>query len=567
MTRSPAPRPEPRRSRVPWRWLLTLWLVALVLALIGLGGVPLRDWDEGIVARVSLEISRRPWPGDLLPTYLGRSYLNKPPGLHVAIAATIATWRWLNGAGAEVLPPEWVVRLIPALSSSLLVPLLGMVQAKLRPGRPDIAVATSLITLTLLPLARHGRLAMLDGSQLTAMAIVWLGVLMAAPGQRRAQGRTLMAGLLAGLGGSLLLLLKAPVALPVLASALLLRALERDLGRRALGWLLLGVVAGLAPGLLWHGWHLAARGSEALVMWGAQGMARLVVTVNDNGGGPLVPLVQMLSGGWPWLPLLPFAVARLWRERRSRAGLWTIGLGLQAALLVFPLRTQLPWYHLLLWPPFALACAPVLADLASGSRHRRLARPLGLLWAGLGGLLLSAVPVLLVGSPQLPGGLAPILLPASLGLVTGGLVLARSRDPARLPLAAIPALSAGWLLSLALLFGSPLWNWELNEQASLEPVLELAPIHQDPKQDAPLTLLEEDEESQRPSLHWYLNSAFRPLDREHDSWPRQSFLLLTRSDRPLDKAQDRCRVEQSGSQGWKRWYCRNQGEQSDAEAS
>lgn len=545
-------RSQPRRCRIPWRWLLGLWLVAIVLALIGLGGVPLRDWDEALVARVSLEISRRPWPGDLLPTYLGSSYLNKPPGLHMAIAAAIATWRRLNGAGAEVLPPEWIVRLIPALGSSLLVPLSGMVQARLRPGRPDIAVATALITLTLLPLARHGRLVMLDGCQLTAMAIVWLGVLMAAHGKRRA----LVGGLLAGMGGSLLLLLKAPVAVPALGVALLLRAVERDLARRDWGWLLLGLISGLGPGLLWHGWHLAARGSDALVMWGVQGMARLVDEVNGNGGGPLVPVLQVLSGGWPWLPLLPFAMARAWRERHSRAGLWTIALSLQAALLVFPLRTQLPWYHLLLWPPFALACAPVLADLASGSRHRGLARSLGFLWAGLGGILLfGAILALLIHAPLLPEGLAPILLPAAIALVAGGLVLARCSDPAHLA-SALSTISAGWLLSLALLFASPLWNWELNEQPPLGPVLELARIPDDPGQRAPLAMLEKDAESQQPSIHWYLDSGFSPLERDHGSWPQQTFLLLTRSDAAVIAATDRCQLEQIGSQGWKRWLCR-----------
>jgi 4-amino-4-deoxy-L-arabinose transferase-like glycosyltransferase len=547
-----AGRSAPRRQRRLWPWLLGLWLVALVLALIGLGGQPLRDWDEAIVARVSLEMSRTPWAAGLLPTYLGHSYLNKPPGLHLGIAAAIGSWRWLSGAGPEALPPEWVVRLIPALGSSLLVPLLALVQAKLRPGRPHVAVATGLITLTLLPLARHGRLAMLDGVQLSAMAVVWLGMLMAAPGQRR----SLAAGLLAGLGGSMLLLLKAPVALPVLGSALALRALERDRNRLAFIWLLIAMLAGLMPGLLWHGWHLHARGSEALLMWGGQGMARLVVKVNDNGGGPLVPIIQVLSGGWPWLPLLPFGLALAWRERRSRAGLWTLGLSLQAALLVFPLRTQLPWYHLLLWPPFALACGPVLADLASGSILRRRARMLGMLWTALGGLLLIGAGLAFLAPASLaPRELGAILLPAAIGLGAAGITLAREGRGMRRPWA-VPSLAAGWLLSLAMLFSSSLWNWELNEQAPIEAALELAGRDNGLSRKAPLTVLAEDAESQRPSLHWYLDSSFRPVERERKTWPRHSFLLLARSDRAIAPALERCRVDQAGSGGWKRWYCR-----------
>ena len=158
----------------------------------------------------------------LFRSYLGEPYTNKPPGLHLAIATVIRLWSWACGNPAPGLPPEWLVRLVPAIASSLLIPLLGLVQSRLQPRRPDAAIATALIALTLLPVARHGRLAMLDGSQLSAMATVWLGLLIAG----RGRGTALRGGLLAGLGGSLLLLLKAPVAPPVVAVALLLR--QRD---------------------------------------------------------------------------------------------------------------------------------------------------------------------------------------------------------------------------------------------------------------------------------------------------------------------------------------------------
>ena len=91
---------------LPWRLLLLLWLMALVLALHGLGNVPLRDWDEAIVARVSLEISRGSWHDALLPTYLGKSYLNKPPGMHLAIAGLMRLWRLASGAGPASARPQ-----------------------------------------------------------------------------------------------------------------------------------------------------------------------------------------------------------------------------------------------------------------------------------------------------------------------------------------------------------------------------------------------------------------------------------------------------------------------------
>ena len=532
----------------PFPWLLVLWLAALILALIGLGNVPLRDWDEATVARVSLEMSRSPWLEELLPTYLGEPYVNKPPGLHLGIAAAFRIWEVVSGSGAGSLPPDWVVRLIPALGSSLLVPLLGLVQWRLRPGRRDVALATAVITLTLLPLARHGRLAMLDGTQLSAMALVWLGTLTA----EGSTSRVFAGGLLAGLGGSVLLLLKAPVAIPVLATALTLRALDRDLRSQTWFWLLAGLLLGLVPGLAWHGWHLAARGPRALVMWGPQGAARLVRAVNDNAGGPLQPLTQVLVGGWPWLPLLPFGLARAWRERRGRAGRWTLALGVVAALMVFPLRTQLPWYSLVLWPPFALACGPVLVDLASRDRAERLAIRLGGLWAGLGALLLGLVALcLLMPQSAVPPNGLMVVLPAAGGLLWGGWWLARP-DPLRPPGLAIRIVVFGWYLSLALLFASPLWNWELSEQPSIGPALDLAKRRPG---ELPIRLLDGDDQTRRPSLHWYLDSPAPPLDERGKRWPPQPFRLLTRADQKLPKAGARCKLEQSVEQGWNRWLC------------
>jgi len=311
--------------------LLALWLAALALALIGLGNLPLRDWDEATIARVSLEISRSPFPEGLLPTYLGRAYLNKPPGLHLGIAGVIHLWQW------------------------------------------------------------------------------------------------------------------------------------------------------------------------------------------------------------------------------------TLGLALQAGLLVFPLRTQLPWYSLLLWPPFALACGAVLADLAMGARSGRLRRALGGLWTGLGGLLLIAALVLLLlpGQPVPAIGLLAVA-PAGIGLLLGGRQLGWPGRGAR-PGRAILVMATGWFLALGVLFAGPLWNWELAEQPSIAPALALAAGQNG---ESPVLLLEGDGQTQRPSLLWYLNASSVPLEERGAPWPSHSFRMLARS-KPGDLgAESRCRLEQSGEAGWNRWECRALGDHS-----
>ncbi|MGA0022186.1 MAG: 4-amino-4-deoxy-L-arabinose transferase, partial [Vulcanococcus sp.] len=100
-----------------WRWWIALlWGGAILLLSTHLGDAPLRDWDEALVARVAEEISLRPFPANLLPTLWGEPYLNKPPLLHSLMAAAMAIWRSAaNLEGARQVPPEWLVRAIPAL--------------------------------------------------------------------------------------------------------------------------------------------------------------------------------------------------------------------------------------------------------------------------------------------------------------------------------------------------------------------------------------------------------------------------------------------------------------------
>ncbi|MFZ0407972.1 MAG: phospholipid carrier-dependent glycosyltransferase [Cyanobium sp.] len=503
--------------------LLLLWILALILALTGLGGVPLVDWDEGIVARVALETSRAPWPDRLWPTYWGEPYLNKPPLIHWLIAACIDLWRQLSPTAsgsidATAPPPEWVLRIGPALLSSLIVPLLGLIQWRLRPGERSTALATAAITLTLMPLARHGHRVMLDGCQLVAIASLWWALLGSMTSWRRILGW----GALAGLAGSALLLLKAPTALPVVVTALGLRSLERDLRLRQWLLLVLALLVGLLPGLAWHLAHWWLRGDGALQMWLGQGYARIGSAIEGHRDGPLSAVLEILEGGWPWLPLWPFGLAGAWRARSSRPGIWCLGLTLAMSLMVLPLRTQLPWYSLLLWPPFALVCGPALAALVD---RRFPDRPAGAgllarlprLWGLIGAL------VVILALLALAGGLPPLRPAAAIalafgaGLLGGGWLLARPNRSQRRRGALVIVL--GTWLALLLLLASPLWLWELQERwpvPRLGPVLaDLGPVE--------VRLWQEEE---RPSLNWYAGQRLRGEDHL-DLIPGESILLLS----------------------------------------
>ena len=89
---------------------------------------------------------------------------------------------------------------------------------------------------------RHDRLAMLDGALVSASGLLWWQLLVSAIAGLAIAGQRV----LSGLACSGLLLLKAPLLLPVLGIGLLLLALERQHSRAQ--WLLL--LVGLAIGLL-----------------------------------------------------------------------------------------------------------------------------------------------------------------------------------------------------------------------------------------------------------------------------------------------------------------------------
>ncbi|MEY3750568.1 MAG: hypothetical protein RLZZ186_987 [Cyanobacteriota bacterium] len=475
-------------------WLAVFWLASLLLLLIQNGALPLRDWDESLVARVALETSERPWPQNLLPTLWHQAYLNKPPLLHGLIAAVIAIWRSLTpGASAITAPPEWVVRLVPAVLSSLVVPLVALVQQRLKPTDRLSTLATAAVALTLLPLMRHGRLAMLDGTLIAAMALQWWALLSLS---RQPDTRALRQwGLVAGLACSAILLLKAPAAIPLLVGACALLAWEQRWP--SLVWKKLGfwMGVGLLPGLLWHTWHGLVRGEAAMTMWGGQGMARVVGAVEGHSGGIWVPVTEVLEGGGPWLALWPLALLLAWKTRRSRWGFWVLGFTLLTAGLVLPLQTQLPWYSHLLWPSFCLAVGPLFAGLIRGGLSSAPALSRCLRWIPAFWMVCGVAVVLLESKLPLP---TSIERPVALALGLGGALLMAPSLRWRRCGGAVLVVLLWW--SLLALFCSPLWLWELNEQWAVPPVAAMVKRLPLDEQRLPLVV----EGLNRPSLEWYL---------------------------------------------------------------
>ena len=524
--------PVPIRRLDP---LFLLWLAALLLLLIPGLDLPIRDWDEGIVARVAYErgdallqwLNGQATFSDIwLPSYWGAPYLNKPPGLHLPASLPLLPWI-SNGS----LPPAWAVRLIPALAASAVVPLAGLISRQLDHKQRGAAMAAAAMALTLLPLMRHGRLAMLDGALVSASGLLWWQLLRS----RQCRGWLLVGcGVLAGLACSALLLLKAPLVLPVLGIGLLLLLLERQLNRQQWLLLLISLFVGLLPGLGWHLFHWAERGSDALLLWGGDGASRVLLAAGEGSDlGWRSPVIEVLEGGWPWLALWPFAVVLAWRQRHLSAGLWPLGLQLGMAAAVLPLRTQLPWYSHILWLPFALLCAPALAGLIETGKPRAVSW----LWLILG---LVVLPIALLNAE-----FRPALLPASGALLVGGWGL---RPSSHFKAQAAAAMVALWWLGLLLLFSGPLWHWELNEQ---RPVAAAAVLVQSADPNLPIALWGQ---SERPSLSWQNQRRLQPL--KPNNTPPEALQLLSPPGAPIPEvAGQQCRQQGSSEDGWLLWLC------------
>ena len=493
----PSVRSGTMAQKLPWRLLLILWVTAALLSCIGLGDLPLRDFDEATVARVALEFHQGKGEAWLLPTLWNEPYLNKAPGLHLIIATLIGL------TTPQGLPSEWTIRIAPALLSSLIVPLGGLLQWQLRPGDRDSCLATSAILLTLLPIARHGRLAMLDGTQLTVMAVLWIGLLRLHRARHPAG-----IGLLTGLAASGMLLLKAPLLLPTAAAGLAAVALGREW--RHWRWISAAptLLIGILPGIAWHLWHAWQRGTSALWLWGGDGAGRVLLDAGEGSDlGWRVPLIELLEGGWPWLLLFPIALLGAWCVRQSRWGYWSLGTLAVLAAAILPLRTQLPWYSHPLWLPFALLCAPLLAWMVNRMPWpsgpvpmRRYLALIPALWAGLGVLLLIiGLASLTPAAAALSDYRSPALTLGASWCIGGSLLMHDMQTRRRL---GALSLVLGNVAALALVFHSPLWLWELNESWAVRPVAEITAS----KDGSPIRLKGFNE---RPSLNWYAQQRIR----------------------------------------------------------
>ncbi|MER3435795.1 MAG: phospholipid carrier-dependent glycosyltransferase [Leptolyngbya sp. ERB_1_1] len=433
-------------------WTIGLWAAAIVLFTINLGVLPLRDWDEGIVAQIASEIASAPfdsltwlYPRDLN----GAPYLNKPPLIHWLIALCYRTW------GVS----EWTARLPGALLTATSVPLLYGVGREIFFQR-STAVLAALVYLTSLPVVRQGRLAMLDGAILCFFLAMMLCLLRSR--------RNLRWGLGVGLGFSCLCLTKGILGIFLAAMALVFIAWDtpRLLTSR---YLWTGFGLGCIPVALWNGAQIYRYGEAFLAthFWD-QSFKRVSDSVENNRGSITYYFWEVVKNGVPWVVFLPIGFRNAWENRNlGWAKLALVWSGIYF-IVISLMQTKLPWYAMPLYPAFALVIGAQLqrfwqAPIASEPRSIPRVR----LWVAV--FLVLAI-VAWVGAiyytfwEQSQPDLQLVFSTLALTLTVTAVLMARQ------DIQFIVVLIWGMYLTLLVLMMSSHWLWELQESFPAKPV-------------------------------------------------------------------------------------------------
>lgn len=495
-----------------WRdrlWTIGLWLAALLMFCANLNQLPLRDWDEGIVAQVARDIYRAAdgvcsW---LYPTIAGQPYLNKPPVVHWLIAGM---YHW---AGVS----EWTTRLPGAILTATSVPLLFGVGRELFPQRIS-AIFAALVYLTFLPIVRHGRLAMLDGAVL-CFTLLLLFCLMRSR-------RDVRWGIGVGIGFGLLCLTKGLVALVIGAIAILF--LIWDTPRLLTSaYLWLGMILGCLPALAWYWaqwqhYHLIFLQTNLL----DQSLSRVWTPIGSNRiEPPWYYFLEILKYGWPWLLFLPQSIQLTWENREwGWAKLPLIWSGTYLAI-VSMMSAKLPWYILPLYPALALMIGAFFTNVwlpedFLSSRPPRPAYPLSWCW-GLGLLAIASWSgsVFFAWPSSYSDEELVIICAAAAITLTVATKLVMQRDSQF-----IVMLLWGWYVALLLFSASHHWLWELNESYPVKPVAALIQSKTPPRAGILTTY-----PNYRPSLNFYSDRIVEPAlpDTILQAWqaPAMPYLL------------------------------------------
>ncbi|GAB4538669.1 MAG: hypothetical protein Tsb0014_28440 [Pleurocapsa sp.] len=485
-------------------WLLLLFIAAVILYTFNLGELPLRDWDEGTVAGVARNI----WRGGLNsnvwlhPTInYDQPYWNKPPLIHWLIAIS---YSWFGIS-------EWSSRIIPALLSAISVPLVYKIAEEVFRDSPSsyqssevslnknrisaTAIFSALVYLTLLPMVRHGRLAMLDGAiALWLTFTIWCLL-------RSRYFPSYVLGVGTGLG---LICLTKGMMMGVLLGAIAIIFTVWDAPKLVKSSYFWGALfLGTIPAIAWYVLQYLHYGQAFLgINLGQQTFNRIWQPVS-NTHPPWYYLVEITKYTLPWLLFLPGGIKLAIKNLHSSWAKLTLVWSGIYLLAISVMVTKLPWYVIPIYPAFALLVGANLGQIWQNNRYQHHS------WQKIALWFLSVV--CWAGSiyygwfnNPIDRNLQLAFAFLGLGLTVAAILLGKNSRYFAI------AIITGLYCALLLLFNSQHWVWELAEAYPVKPVAAMLQQNTPPRQVIYTT-----DTIIRPSLEFYSDRVVRPLsDRD-----------------------------------------------------
>ncbi|YAI81809.1 MAG: ArnT family glycosyltransferase [cyanobacterium endosymbiont of Rhopalodia sterrenbergii] len=425
-------------------WFILLLLSAFILYLIGLGDLPLRDWDEGYYGTVAKDIYKSGnW---LYLTYYNEPFLLKPP-----LMIWLINMSYLIGGVSE-----FTTRFPCAFLTACGVPLLYLIGREIFPIRLP-AIFTALVYLTLLPMVRHGRLAMLDGPINTFFLFSIFCLLKSFYQQFWIIGVGIGLGLIAFTKGILVIALCG-----ILVMFCFFDKFSK-IFKNPIFWG--GIILGSFPVILWYLLQIIEYGEKFIkVHFLQQNFDRLSTAVEGNQGSVWYYIIELVKYSFPWLLFLPGGlILAIKKHQHSWAKLVLIGFVLFIVLISL-MKTKLPWYIMPIYPFFSLAVGAYLAEITQNNYqvYPKILEIL-LLIGSLASLGVGVYFSLKINDFQL------LTLSILIGITFALSYVNFGQNNCNY----IFTLFVGLYLSLVIFVISDLWIWELNESFPVKPVATL----------------------------------------------------------------------------------------------
>ena len=262
-----------------------------------------------------------------------------------------------------------VLDYFPSIISALCVPLVYFLGKEVFASKKT-ALLSAVVYLTLIPVVRHNRLAMLDGTVtfVFCFAIWCLLKLRNSSFYKRLY--------IFGIGISLgLLCLTKGIAIAILLSCIILLFIIAEIKSflPLFSWQTIFIITlGISPAIIWYGLQYTHYGQEFLnYNLGTQTFNRVINTVENNSQPVWYYLIELVEYSLPWLIFLIGGIKlaiKQWDKIWAKLALIWFGFYL---VVISLMNTKLPWYIIPIYPALALLVSANLQRIFKRKKEKK----------------------------------------------------------------------------------------------------------------------------------------------------------------------------------------------------